>query len=259
MSWQQTKLDDLFKVGSAKRVMKAQWQSEGVPFYRGREITKLSSQGCVDNDLFITEELYSEYKDKYGAPSAGDIVITAIGTIGNSYIVQENDKFYYKDASILCLKKLSDVDSQFINYWLKSSHMRSQLDEGNGATVDTLTISKMKSLTLGLPLLPEQKRIVTILDEAFAGIDKAIANAEQSLTNSRELFESYLNNVFTQQGEGWVEKKLEEVTERITKGSSPKWQGISYVESPGVLFVTSENCSGLIQPDTLMRDNTRQS
>lgn len=87
MSWQQTKLDDLFKVGSAKRVMKAQWQSEGVPFYRGREITKLSSQGCVDNDLFITEELYSEYKDKYGAPSAGDIVITAIGTIGNSYIV----------------------------------------------------------------------------------------------------------------------------------------------------------------------------
>jgi len=53
--------------------------------------------------------------------------------------------------------------------------MRSQLDEGNGATVDTLTISKMKSLTLGLPLLPEQKRIVTILDEAFAGIDKAIA------------------------------------------------------------------------------------
>ena len=171
MSWRQTKLDDLFEIGSAKRVLKAQWQSEGVPFYRGREITKLSSQGYVDNELFISEELYSEYKNKYGVPSSGDIVITAIGTIGNSYIVQDSDKFYYKDASVLCLKKVSDVDSQFINYWLKSSNMRSQLDEGNGATVDTLTISKMKSLTIDLPTLPEQKRIVAILDEAFAGID----------------------------------------------------------------------------------------
>lgn len=209
MSWQTTKLENLFDVGSAKRVLKAQWQSEGVPFYRGREITKLSSQGYVDNELFITEELYSEYKDKYGVPAVGDIMITAIGTIGNSYIVKEDDKFYYKDASVLCLKKTSDVDSRFIDYWLKSTNMRCQLSEGNGATVDTLTITKMKSLNIALPSLLEQKRIVAILDEAFAGIDQAIANTEKNLASARELFESYLNTIFTQKGEGWKMEAFE--------------------------------------------------
>jgi len=59
-----------------------------------------------------------------------------------------------------------------------------------------------------LPPLPEQKRIVAILDEAFAGIDAAIANTEKNLAHARELFESYLNAVFTQKGDGWVEKRL---------------------------------------------------
>ena len=57
-------------------------------------------------------------------------------------------------------------------------------------------------------MLSEQKRIVAILDEAFAGISQAVANAEKNLANARELFESYLNNVFTQKGDGWVEKSL---------------------------------------------------
>lgn len=192
MSWQKIQLGELFDVGSAKRVLKAQWKTKGVPFYRGREITKLSSQGFVDNDLFITEELYSEYKDKYGVPSSGDIMITAIGTIGNSYIVREEDRFYYKDASVLCLKKISDVDSQFINYWLKSSQMRTQLDEGNGATVDTLTITKMKSLTLELPPITEQKKIVKILDEAAEHCASLQSIYEQKLLAVTELKQSLL-------------------------------------------------------------------
>jgi type I restriction enzyme S subunit len=60
-----------------------------------------------------------------------------------------------------------------------------------------------------IPPLPEQKRIVAILDEAFEGIDRAIANTEKNLANSRELFESYLNAIFTQKGDGWEEKKFE--------------------------------------------------
>jgi type I restriction enzyme S subunit len=184
------KLSDLFRIGSSKRVLKAQWKKSGVPFYRGREITKLSQDGAVSNELFITEELYEEYAEKYGVPEAGDIVITAIGTIGNSYIVSQGDRFYFKDASVLWLKRTSDVCSEYINLWLKSPLMRDQLDEGNGATVDTLTIKKLQSLIVDLPPIPEQKRIVAILDQAFADIDKARALTEQNLKNARELFES---------------------------------------------------------------------
>ena len=215
---QRVKLSDLFQIGSSKRVLKAQWQKTGVPFYRGREITKLSQLGSVDNELFITEELYAEYADKYGVPAAGDIVITAIGTIGNSYIVSEGDRFYFKDASVLWLKKASEVDSKYINLWLKSPSMKSQLDEGNGATVDTLTIKKLQSLVVDLPGIPEQKRIVAILEQAFADIEQARAKTKQNLKNARELFESYLHQVFNKRGEGWVESTLGEITGGIYTG-----------------------------------------
>ena len=66
-----------------------------------------------------------------------------------------------------------------------------------------------------LPPLSEQKRIVAILDEAFDYIATAVANTEKNLVNARELFESHLNTIFTQKGDGWVEKTLGEIQKRI--------------------------------------------
>jgi type I restriction enzyme S subunit len=94
MSVNKSKIKDFFTVGSSKRVLKSDWKSSGVPFYRGREITLLSKNGFVDNDLFITEEMYSQFEKTYGVPKAGDIMITAIGTIGNTYISLRKT-FYY--------------------------------------------------------------------------------------------------------------------------------------------------------------------
>jgi type I restriction enzyme S subunit len=74
-----------------------------------------------------------------------------------------------------------------------------------------LNQKSLNSIAIPFPPLPEQKRIVAILDEAFEGIDRAIANTEKNLANSRELFKSYLNAIFTQKGDWWVEKKLGEV------------------------------------------------
>nr|WP_315479058.1 restriction endonuclease subunit S [uncultured Rhodoferax sp.] len=213
-------LGELFRVGSSKRVLQSQWQSEGVPFYRGREITLLAAEGFVNNALFISEDLYTEFAAKNGVPSAGDIMITAIGTIGNSYIVQNGDRFYFKDASVLWLKKTTDVSSEFINWWLKSPLFLDQLDRGNGATVDTLTIQKLQAVTVDLPQLPEQQRIVTLLDEAFDGIATARANAEQNLQNARALFESHLQTVFSQRGDGWKLKTLEEISTTFGRGKS---------------------------------------
>lgn len=82
---------------------------------------------------------------------------------------------------------------------------------------------------------------MSILDEAFAGIATATAHAERNLHNARELFQSVLQSTFEQKGEDWVETTLGDVCETITKGSSPKWQGIRYIEKPGILFITSEN------------------
>ena len=218
--WEHKKLGDLFKIGSSKRVLKSQWKDEGIPFYRGREVTALSQNGYVNNELFIAKEHYEELSVKNGVPKAQDIIITAIGTIGNSYIVKNTDKFYFKDASVLWLKKNSDSSSEYINWWLKSPLLKAQLDGGNGATVDTLTIKKLQSVEVLLPPLDVQKQIVTKLDVAFSDINKAKQNAEQNLKNVRELFDSYLQNVFGQKGDNWQELTLKQASVDFGRGKS---------------------------------------
>ena len=220
--WQTKKLSELYKIGSSKRVLQSQWKTEGVPFYRGREVTRLAADGFVDNELFISEKHFAELSKEYGVPKVGDIVITAIGTIGNSHVVRSSDRFYFKDASVLWMKRTAEVSSEFVNLWLKSPAFFDQLDRGNGATVDTLTIQKLQSVELVVPPLAEQQRIVGLLDEAFAGLATAKANAEKNLQNARALFESHLQSVFTQRGKGWVETTLEKVlTNQPQNGWSP--------------------------------------
>lgn len=219
--WQTKELGDLFRVGSSKRVLKSQWKKEGVPFYRGREITSLANSGRVDNELFISEELYSNYAKKYGVPNTGDIVITAIGTIGNSYVVKKEDKFYFKDASVLWLNKIVDIDTDFVNLWFKSPSFKEQLGKGNGATVDTLTIQKLESLKVPMPSLAEQKQIVKLLNEVFEKVTKAKKAAEKNFQNSRELFETYVQGIFSNPGKDWEERRLSELLE-IERGGSPR-------------------------------------
>lgn len=234
-------LGELFRVGSSRRVLQSQWQSKGVPFYRGREITQLAAEGYVNNALFISEDLYTDLAAKNGVPSAGDIMVTAIGTIGNSYIVQDSDRFYFKDASVLWLKKTSDVSTEFINWWLKSPLFFDQLDRGNGATVDTLTIQKLQAVAVDLPPLPAQQRIVTLLDEAFAGIATAKANAEKNLQNARAIFESHLKSVFTQRGQGWLDKRLGDICDRVSVGHVGPTTEFYCGSENGIAFLRSQN------------------
>ncbi|HOR79133.1 MAG TPA: restriction endonuclease subunit S [Anaerolineaceae bacterium] len=101
------------------------------------------------------------------------------------------------------------IHHKFLYYYLTS--IVDLLNElGTGATFKELSGSKLKEVPVPIPPLPEQKRIVGILDEAFEGIATAKANAEKNLQNARALFESYLQSVFTQRGDGWVEKPLGE-------------------------------------------------
>jgi len=239
--WDMKKLSDVYQVGSSKRVLKSQWQTNGVPFYRGREVTRLAADGFVENELFISEEHFAALSKEYGVPKAGDIIITAIGTIGNAHVVRSSDRFYFKDASVLWMKRTADVSSEFVNLWLKSPSFFDQLDRDNGATVDTLTIQKLQSIKISLPPLTEQRRIVGLLGEAFAGLATSKANAQKNLQNTRALFESHLQSVFTQRGEDWLNTELGKVCERVTVGhvgiTSP------YYRPNGVLFLRTQNVS----------------
>src|SRR5208283_4594027 len=106
-----------------------------------------------------------------------------------------------------------------------------------------------------LPSLPDQRRIVGLLDEAFDGIVTAKANAEKNLKNARALFESHMQAVFTHRGESWVEKHLNEVCERITDGTH---QTPTYFDN-GIVFLSSRNVtSGKIDWDRIKYIDTKQ-
>jgi type I restriction enzyme S subunit len=81
---------------------------------------------------------------------------------------------------------------------------------------------KIRETNIPFPSLPEQHRIVAILDQAFAAIDKAKANAEKNLKNARELFESYLSEVFRVKGEGWMALRLGDICDIIGGGTPSK-------------------------------------
>ncbi|MDX9989502.1 restriction endonuclease subunit S [Thiothrix unzii] len=102
------------------------------------------------------------------------------------------------------------VDSKFISILLTSKTYKNLLlhHGESGSTRQAITKLQLEEFVVSLPPLSEQKRIVAILDEAFANISQAVANAEKNLANARELFDSYLNEVFTHKGEGWEEKYL---------------------------------------------------
>ena len=104
----------------------------------------------------------------------------------------------------------SRIDHKFFYYYL-TSIVDLLNDLGTGATFKELSGGKLKEVPIPIPPLPEQQRIVAILDAAFDGIATAKANFEANLQNARALFESHLQSVFTQRGEGWVEKHLGDV------------------------------------------------
>jgi type I restriction enzyme S subunit len=113
------------------------------------------------------------------------------------------------------------LNHKFLYYYLTSIvDLLNNL--GSGATFLELSGGKLKEVTIPVPPLPEQRRIVCILDEAFEGIATAKSNAEKNLQNARALFESHLQSVFTQRGPGWVEKKLNDVCAITSKLVDPR-------------------------------------
>ncbi len=171
--WVWTRLNSLFEVCSSKRVLQADWCKNGVPFYRAREVVKLSDNGFVNNELFISDEHYEKLKSEYGVPQENDLMITGVGTIGKVYIVRKNDKFYYKDASVLCFKNRTGfVNAEYAKYLMESSLLQSQIHSKTyGNTVDTITITTANEYLCALPPIPEQNRIVDTIKLLCSKLD----------------------------------------------------------------------------------------
>lgn len=140
-------------------------------------------------------------------------------------------------TEIFPLLPKAELDKSFLFYWITSEQVVKEINHTcTGARMPRANVNEVLKFDIPIPPIYEQKRIVAIIDEAFAGIDTAIANTEKNLANARELFESYLGSVFTRDVEGWEKTTLGEAYDvRDGTHDSPKYQ------PEGRALVTSKN------------------
>ena len=143
--------DEICTLASSKRVFANDYAACGVPFYRGKEITLKQSGQPITEPLFIETSHFEDIKNKYGVPMKGDILITAVGTIGNSYLVQ-NEEFYFKDGNIIWLKNFSHGLNYYVYDFMQTSIFK-QLLKGIciGSTQTALTIVALSKLLIKIP------------------------------------------------------------------------------------------------------------
>jgi restriction endonuclease S subunit len=116
----------------------------------------------------------------------------------------------FGSSEYFVLRPSAKLDSEFLYYFLAQDSFRDAGRRVMTGAVGHKRVPKeyLENLPFPLPPLPEQRRMVNILDEAFAGLEVLRANAEKNLKNARELFDGYLNTFFGQRGNGWVETTL---------------------------------------------------
>lgn len=159
-------INDICDVGSSKRIYLSEYQDSGIPFYRGKEIIEKDSNKEISNELFISQERYNEIKEKFGVPKKGDILMTAVGTIGISWYVNEED-FYFKDGNLIWFKnfKKDIVNSRYLYYIFKSKIFSEIIKNISiGSTQKAITIEQVKKIELEFPKIEIQNKIVKILD-----------------------------------------------------------------------------------------------
>lgn len=236
-NWDKKSLGEVCEIvnGSTPlRTNKDFWENGDFPWFT---IDDIREQGRIITDT--KQKVTQAALSKLRVLPIDTVLLCCTASVGE-YAITKIELTSNQQFNGLVVKDRKKLDPEFLMHYC--STLKDKLLGLSGkTTIDFVAISKLKPLEIPLPSLPEQRRIVSILDECFAAIDKAKANAEQNLKNAKELFESYLQGVFENKGDGWEERVLGDLCLLITKGSSPKWQGIKYVDEPGILFVTSEN------------------
>lgn len=213
--WEIKKLEELCEFGNGL------WTGKKPPFQKVGVIrnTNFTKDGKLDDTdivyLDVEQSQFAKRKLRYG-----DIILEKSGggpkqPVGRVVIFDKEigDFSFSNFTSVIRVLNPRKVDFAYLHRFLFFSYVSGATEtmQSHSTGIRNLKFDDYKAIEIPLPPLPEQQRIVAILDEAFAAIAKAKANAEQNLKNAKELFESYLQGVFELRREGWEEKTLGEI------------------------------------------------
>lgn len=194
-----TRLGDIFTFKNGRAFKKSEWSEEGLPIIRIKNL----------NDSNAPFNYYEGQYDSAIEVNRGDLLFSWSGTVGSSF----GSHIWGRDKGVLNqhIFKVGFKEAINLQYaYYALAEITAEIEKSVKGAVGLVHVTKssLNEFQIPLPPLAEQERIVSILDKAFEGIDQAIAHTEQNLASARELFESYLNTIFNQKGEGWVETTI---------------------------------------------------
>lgn len=213
MAWELWKLGTVCSFENGDRgknyPSKSKFVDSGVPFVNAGHLDNAKIQLSEMN--YITEEHFELLSR--GKFFNGDILFCLRGSLGKCAIVNDLEQGAIA-SSLVILRPNEPLNSQFLLYYLQSPlcHQMIQKYKG-GAAQPNLGAKDLEKFLVPIPDLSTQKEVVKKLDKAFADIEQARANTEQNLRNARELFDSYLQQVFSERGDDWEETNLGAISE----------------------------------------------
>lgn len=173
------KIENVAEVSSSKRIYASEYQKSGIPFYRSKEIIELGNNRQPTTELFISPDRYMEIKEKYDIPKKGDVLITAVGTIGEMWIVNNDVPFYYKDGNVLQIRLGNTITQIYFKYILNTLIESFKRKNTSGSAYPALTIEKFKKMNVVLPTMGLQKefeKIVQLIDKQKFELEKQKGN-----------------------------------------------------------------------------------
>ena len=196
--WVESKLGEICEVTSSKRVYQTEQTSSGIPFLRIADIMCKIQNKDVFPELFISAERYKKLQSQNLVPKENEILVTSRGTLGKCYLIKKDDMFYFQDGMISWLKNIDrNISSQYLIYLFQSKEITNQIEEmQNGSTVNYLSISMLKKISIPIPPLNFQLSIVNFLDAVLEKERTAKEAAENVLEQIDLLKKSILARAF---------------------------------------------------------------
>lgn len=199
--WRAITLGDLGPIFNGNSISEAhknahfRGKSEGT-VYLGTKDVGFDHQINYQTDIRISASEANGFKL---APANTVFVCAEGGSAGRKIAITEREVFFGNKLFAIC--PIEGISNKFVFYYCLTEQFSKSFKGAMAGLIGGVSLNKFKNLPIVLPPLPEQQRIVAILDEAFAGLATATANVEKNLKNARELFESYLNSAFVRNGE----------------------------------------------------------
>ncbi len=196
-NWETKCLDELGTITSSKRIYKSEYVKDGVPFYRTKEIKELSNGKNITLELFISRERYNDIKKSFGVPQISDLLMSAVGTIGEIMVIENNDEFYFKDGNIVWFKGFKSLDTNYLKFAL-TAFVEKIKSLAIGAAYSALTIEKLNKYQISFPkTIEEQQTIVQKLNALSAETKKLEVIYNQKINDLEELKKSVLQKAFS--------------------------------------------------------------